>query len=161
MSIFRYYTTDDFGKFVFLPSLPSFTDPDEEESQSVSYDTPVDYFWSNFSGCSKPSSVCTCPGYGRSRKVEKQVRFVDTLSGTKRGIPAFPMDRNTPFVKRGWTAREAFSFWQERNRFCPCFDCWDRCDWWFTLGFRWGWDTWFSLDGEYHPSNCIGCKVCV
>jgi len=45
MSIFRNYTTDDMRRLCFLPAIPSFVDPDEEESFSVSYDSPKDYFF--------------------------------------------------------------------------------------------------------------------
>jgi len=34
-----------------------------------------------------------------------------------------------------WTISKAYSFWQERYRWCPCWECKDRCDWWFSLGF--------------------------
>jgi len=44
MSTFRNCTTDDLGRLCFLPAIPSFMDPDEEESFSVSYDSPKDYF---------------------------------------------------------------------------------------------------------------------
>jgi len=157
MSIFRNYTTDDFGRFCFLPAIPSFVDPDEEESFSVSYNSHKDYFFGQLGARAKPSSVKSDPSFGRQKKV-KEVRFVNGLNTPLRGIPP-AYDRSTPWRLGGWTAREAYSFWQERYRWCPCWDCKDRCDWWFSLGFSWGWDTRYPL-GEYHSSACWGYSEC-
>ena len=113
MSIFRNYTTDDLGRLCFLPAIPSFVDPDEEESFSVSYNSPTDYFFVQMGARPKPSSVKSDPS-GRVKKV-KEVRFVDGLNTTLRAIPpAYNM--STSWRLRGWTARKAYSFWQERYR---------------------------------------------
>jgi hypothetical protein len=160
MAIFQNYTTDDLGRLVMLPALPSFVDPDEDETLSVSYDTPQEYFFSQMEAFpSKSSSVKSDPSFGRPRKVKKEVRFLDTLSGTNRGIPSCK-DRNIPFAQRGWSAREAYSWWQERYRWCPCLECKVRCDWWFSLGFQWGWDTRYPL-GIFHSPTCWGCRECI
>jgi len=132
MSIFRNYTTDDFGRLCFLPTIPSFVDPDEEESFSVSHNSPKDYFFGQMGARPKPSSVKSHPSFGRVRKV-KEVRFVDGLNTTLRGIPS-AYDRSTSWRLRDWTAREAYSFWQERYR-------------WYPLG-------------EYHSSACWGYSEC-
>jgi len=92
MSIFRNYTTDDLGKLCFLPAIPSFVDPDEQESFSVSYDSPKDYFFGQMGARPKPSSVKSDPS-GRIRKV-KEVRFIDGLNTTLTGIPP-SYDRST------------------------------------------------------------------
>jgi len=117
MSIFRNYTTDDLERICFLAAIPSFVDPDEEESFSVSYDSPKDYFFGQMGARPKPSFVRFDPSFGRQKMV-KEVRFIDGLNTTLRGIPTF--SRSTPFGLRGWTAREAYSFWQERYRWYPC-----------------------------------------
>jgi len=81
MFIFRNYTTDDFGRRCFLPSIPSFVDPVEEESFSVSYNSPKDYFFGQMRARAKPSSVKSDPYFGRQKKV-KEVRFVDSFNTT-------------------------------------------------------------------------------
>jgi len=156
MSIFWNYTTDNVGRLCFLPSIPSFVDPDEEESFSVSYNSPKHYFFGQMGARTKPSSVKSDPSF-RVKKV-KEVRFIDGINTTLRGIPP-AYNGGTSWRLRGWTAREAYSFWHERYRWCPCWECKDRCDWWFSLGFSWGWDTRYSL-GEYHSSACWGCSEC-
>jgi len=75
----------------------------------------------------KPSSVKSDPSFGGAKKV-KEVKFVDSLNTTLRGIPP-AYNSSTSWRLRGWTAREAYSFWQERYRWCPCWECKDRCDW--------------------------------
>ena len=151
MSIFRNYTTDNLGRLCFLPAIPSFVDPDEEESFSVSYDRPKNYFFGQIGARPLPSSVKSDPSFGRQKKV-KEVRFVNDLNTTLRGIPPTYM-RRTSWRLRGWTATEAHSFWQEKYRGYPYWECKDRCDWWFSLGFSWGWDTRYPL-GAYHSSAC-------
>ena len=126
MAIFRNYTTDDLGRVCFLPAIPSFMDPDEEESFSVSYNSPKDYFFGQMGARPKLSAVKSDPSFGRKRKV-KGVRFVDGLNTTLRSIPP-AYDRNTSWRVRDWTTREAYSFWQKRYRWCPCWECKDRCD---------------------------------
>jgi len=148
MSIFRNYTTDDLGRLCFLPAIPSFVDPDEEESFSVSYASPKDYFFGQMVARPKPSSIKS-DSSGRVREV-KEVRFVDGLNTTLRGIPP-AYESSTSWSLRGWTAKEAYSFRQERYRWCPWWMCKDRYDWWFSLGFSWGWDTRYPLR-EYHSS---------
>jgi len=108
MSIFRNYTTDDVVRLCFLPAIPSFVDPDEEESFSVSYNSLKDYFFRQMGARPKPSSVKSDPT-GKVRKL-KEVRFVDSDNTTLRGIlPAY--DRSTSWRLRGLNAREAFCFW--------------------------------------------------
>jgi len=157
MSIFRNYTTDDMGRLCFLPAIPSFVDPDEEESFSVSYNSPQDYFFGQMGARPKPSSIKSDPSFGRQRKV-KEVRFIDGLKTTLRGIPP-ASDRSTSWSVRGWTSKEAYSFLEERYRWCPYWECKDRCDWWFSLRLSWSWDTRYPL-GEYHSSACWGCSEC-
>jgi len=86
MFIFRNYTTDDVGRLCFLTAIPSFVDPDEEESFSVSYNSPKDYFFGQMGSRPKPSSVKSDPSFGGVKKV-KEVRFIDGLNTTLRGIP--------------------------------------------------------------------------
>jgi len=57
MSIFRNYTTDNLGRLCFLLAIPSFVDPDEEKSFSVSCDSPKDYFFGQMGARPEPSSV--------------------------------------------------------------------------------------------------------
>jgi hypothetical protein len=158
MSIFRYYTTDSLGKFSFQSMPPYVRDPEEGDISFESGSSPKDYFFSIYNPNKRSSSVASDPSSGRPRKVRKQVRFVDDLRGTQRGIPPLK-DRTVPFVKRGWSAKEALSFWQERYRLFPDQDNWDRITWWFTLGFDWGWDSMWYLD-EFHSSSCWGCRKC-
>ena len=108
ISIFRNYTTDDFGSLCFLPAIPSFVDPDEEESFSVSYNGTKDYFVGQMRARPKPSSVKSDPTFSSVRKV-KEVRFVDGLNTTLRGIPP-AYDRSSSRRFTSWTAREAYSF---------------------------------------------------
>ena len=35
--------------------------------------------------------------------------------------------------------------WRERYRECPCSACEEQLDFWFHLGYWWGWDTRWSL----------------
>jgi len=107
MSIFRNYTTDDLGRLCFFSCIRSFVDPDEEESFSVSYNSPKDYFFRPMGARANLSSIKSDPSLGRQNKV-KEVRFVDGLNTTLRGIPIY--NRSTPWKLRGWTAREAYSF---------------------------------------------------
>jgi len=65
MSIFRNYTTNNMGRLCFLPAIPSFVDPDEEEFFSVSYDSPRDYFFEQMGARPKPSSVKSDSSFGR------------------------------------------------------------------------------------------------
>jgi len=125
MSIFRNYTTDNVGRLCFLPAIPSFVDPDKEESFSVSYDSPKDYFLGQMRARPKPSSVKSDLSSGRVKKV-KEVRFVDGLNTTLRGILT-TYNRSISWSLRGWTSREAYSFWQERYRWCPYCECKDSC----------------------------------
>jgi len=157
MSIFRNYTTDDLGKLCFLFAIPSFLDPDNKESFSVSYDGSKDSFFKQMGTRPKPTSVKSNPSFGRPKKV-KEVRFIDGLNTTLRGIPP-AYDRSTSYTLRGWTAREAYSFWQERYRWCFGWECKERCDWWFSLRFSCSWNTRYPL-GEYHSSACWGCSEC-
>jgi len=60
--------------------------PDEQESFSVSYNSPKAYFFRQMGARPKPSSIKSDPSFGRPKKV-KEVRFVDTLNTTLRGIP--------------------------------------------------------------------------
>ena len=132
MSIFMNCTTDDVGRLCFLPAIPSFVDPDVEQSFLVSYVSSKDYFLGQMGARPNHSSVKSDPSFGRQKKV-KEVRFIDGLNTTLLGIPAF--SRSTAFNLSGWTAREAYTFWQERYRWCPYWKCKDSCDWWFSLGF--------------------------
>ena len=83
-------------------------DPDEEESFSVCYDSTKNYFFGQIGARPKPSSVKSDPSFGMQKKV-KEVRFIDGLNTTLRGIPP-AYDRSTSWGLRGWTAREAYSF---------------------------------------------------
>jgi len=100
MSNFRNYTTDDVGKLCFLPAIPSFVDPEEEESFSVSYNSPKDYIFGQMGARPKPSSVKFDPSF-RVKKT-KEVKFVDGLNTALRGILVF--SRNSPWWLRSWTA---------------------------------------------------------
>jgi len=61
-------------------------DPDEEEYFSVSYKGPIDYFFGQMGARPKPSSVKSDPSFGEKRNI-KEVRFIDGLNTTLRGIP--------------------------------------------------------------------------
>jgi len=45
MSILRNYTTNDFGRIVFIPALPSFVDPDTNKLFSVCYNCHKVYYF--------------------------------------------------------------------------------------------------------------------
>jgi len=142
MSIFRNYTPDDVERLCFLPAITSFVYPDEGAFFSVSYDSTKDYLFGQIGARLKLSLIKSESSFNKRRKV-KEVRFVDGLNTTFRGIPAV-YNKSTTSRLRGWTAGEAYSFWQERYR-CLCWKCKDMCDWWFSLGFSWSWDTKYPL----------------
>ena len=71
MFIFRKYTTDHLGRLGFLPAIPSFVDPDEKESFSVSYNSPKNYFIGQMGARPKPFSVKSDPSFGGVRKVRR------------------------------------------------------------------------------------------
>jgi len=117
MSISRNYTTDDLDRLCFLPTIPSFVDPDKKESFLVSYDSFRYYFFGQIVARPKPSSVKSDSSFSRQRKFKK-VRFVDGLNPTLKGIPP-SYNRSIQGGLRGWTTREAYSLLQEKYWWCP------------------------------------------
>jgi len=99
MSIFRNYTNDDFGRLCFLPAIPYFVDPDQEECFSVFYDSSKDNFFGQIGARPKPSSVKSDPSLGRVKNF-REVRFVDGLNTTLSGIP-IAYNRDTSWKLRG------------------------------------------------------------
>ena len=114
MSIFRNYTNEKVGMLCYLPAIPSFVDPDKEECFSLSNDSPKDYFFVHMESGPRPSSVKSDTSFGRQKNVKK-VRFVDSQNTTFNSIPP-TYNRSSSWRLRGWTAREAYSFQQERYR---------------------------------------------
>ena len=57
MSIFKNYATDNLGRLCFLPAIPWFVYSDEEDSFSVSYNSPKDYFFGQMGPRPKDSLV--------------------------------------------------------------------------------------------------------
>jgi len=70
MSIFRNYTTTDLRRLGFLLAIPSFVDPNKEESFSVFYNSSKDYFFRQMGPRPKPSSVKSDLCLGGQKKVK-------------------------------------------------------------------------------------------
>lgn len=130
MSI-RYYTTE--SSFAVLPAAPLARDPDSGSDLSLSYESPK-------------STYSDQP----RKKKSKRVRFVDDsgLNGFNNlGFPG-AAGRDTAWKDRGWTPRYMVRLWQERYLEYPSERAVRERDFWFKLGFDWGWDSLWSLDVE-------------
>ena len=147
MSI-TFYTTEDDVEVRFCP--PWARDPDSGSSfVSVS---PME------KAMSEP-----CGGVGKRKK---RVRYVDDsgIVGERVGFPPLG-DRSVPWGRRGFTPRYMVSLWGERYREDGLLESKVQKDFWFGLGYGWGWDTLWNLDMDredrYVASLCWipGCWV--
>ena len=118
---------------------------------------------------SRPSSVASAPAgrvTKRRSRVVKRVRFEDDLVGPsvlhKEGYP-FTLRKEVPWVAKGWTPRYMVNLWSERMRYEETEYGRQERDFWFDLGFQWGWNvTWFlsvARKSLYSPSADVGKPV--
>ena len=120
MSI-RFYSAED--DFCVFPVAPWSRDPDSVASSVVA----------------SPSVTRSEPGV---REKVRRVRFLDD-SGIVGGRVGFPPlgDRSVAWSKRGFTPRYLVNLWGEKYREDRSVFSLKQRNFWFSLGFEWGWDT--------------------
>ena len=139
MSI-RFYTTED--DFVVRSCAPWVRDPDSSASSGSFAASVVER------ARSEP---------GTSSKKRKRVRFVDDsgIVGERVGFPPLG-DRSVPWGRRGFTPRYMVSLWGERYKEDGLAESKRQKDFWYGLGYGWGWDSLWNLDVDredrFYPS---------
>jgi len=117
--VFKSYDTNSLGQF-----RTAYQDPDEDSSVLV-----------------ESGSVCSDP-IGKRVTFAKKVVFLDELVGGNCCCPS--MLTMEDWGKKCWTARYMARLWRERYRYCPCECCSWQMQFWFDLGYFWGWDEYWS-----------------